>query len=65
MTDNDIQFSWNAGYKAGVRDCQLIIANAITSRNRENENAKAYRQALEEVKFSIQEMLIIWEADAK
>ena len=63
MMDNEIQFSWNAGYKAGVRDCQLIIANAITSINRENENAKVYRKALEDVKFSIQEMLISWEAE--
>ena len=65
MTDNDIQFSWNAGYKAGVRDCQLIIVDAIAKNHLRNANAENYRRGLEDVRNAIRLMLENWEENGK
>lgn len=58
MDNNDIHFSWNAGYKAGVRDCQLIIANEIITASRfRNGTANAICQTLNRIKYATEEML--------
>lgn len=62
MMDIDIQFSWNAGYKAVVRDCQIIIAILHQLRN---ANANASRQTLKIIKEEIEEMLKSWEEGGK
>ena len=62
MNNNDIQFSWNAGYKAGVRDCQLLIANEIIESSRfRNATAKISCLTLKEIKADIEKMLQSWE----